>query len=144
MPAARGVRLSIVRLTESTRIIPQTCDLEGWLLLGGLQPVELAAGMLIVGLTTSATVPLAWLLESPVFVWLGRRPYAIYLWHLPLAIWARAVMPASPFTASIVGLPCTLIAAELSFRYLEWPVLRLRDLMSRRARHRRPALAMAA
>ena len=123
-------------------IIPRQYDLGGWLLLGGLQPVELAAGMMIIGLTSSSSVPFASLLESRVSLWLGGRSYGIYLWNWPLSLLARSVMPHAPLLSSVLGIFATFVAAELSFRYLERPVLRLRATMV--ARRSRPPLLAAA
>lgn len=119
-------------------VIPRQYDTSGLLVLGGLQPVELAAGMLIVGLTASESAPFRWLLASPPALWIGRRSYAIYLWHLPLIVLVRAVVDA-PLAATIVSFAATFLFAELSFRYLEQPVLRLRSQL----RTRRPALQAA-
>jgi len=123
-------------------IIPKPYDLEGWFMLGGLQPVELAACMMIIGLTASSSVPFASVLESPVFLWLGRRSYALYLWNWPLSLLARATLPHAPLLSSVLAILCTFAAAELSFRYLERPVLRLRATVA--ARHSQPALLATA
>lgn len=123
-------------------IIPRPYDLAGWLLLGGLQPVELAACMLIIGLTASPGVPFASLLEAPPCLWLGRRSYAIYLWNWPLSLLARAILPTAPLLSSAVAVVCTFVAAELSYRYLELPVLRLRATIAANAA-RAPLLAAA-
>lgn len=123
-------------------IIPRPYDLEGWLILGGLQPVELAACMMIIGLTASSSVPFASVLESRASLWLGRRSYGIYLWNWPLSLLARSVMPHAPLASSVLGILATFAAAELSFRYLERPVLRLRATMVAR-RNPTPLLAAA-
>jgi peptidoglycan/LPS O-acetylase OafA/YrhL len=112
-------------------VVPQPYDLEGRLLLAGLQPVELAAGMLIVGLTASSSVPFRRLLESPPALWIGRRSYAIYLWHLPLLLLSRRFTGA-PLAASLLGIGGTLVVAALSFEYVEQPVLRLRARLAER------------
>lgn len=123
-------------------IIPRAYDLEGWLLLGGLQPVELAACMLIIGLTTSSGAPFASLLACKPSLWLGRRSYGIYLWNWPLSLLARSIMPHAPLVSSVLGILATFVAAELSFRYLERPILRLRATMVAR-RRQSPVLAAA-
>ena len=116
-------------------IIPQRYDLEGRLMLGGLQLVELAAGMLIVGLTASPSVPFRTLLESPPALWIGRRSYAIYLWNWPLSLLARTILPDAPLASTLAGIGASLVAAELSFRYVEQPVLRLRARLPGRRAH---------
>jgi peptidoglycan/LPS O-acetylase OafA/YrhL len=121
-------------------VLPQPYDTSGHLLLGGLQLVELAAGMLIVGLTASPSVPFRRLLESPPLLWIGRRSYALYLWHLPFFVLTRAFTSA-PMVASLLGVVGTLIAAELSFRYVEQPALRFRARLATRETRRTLPLA---
>jgi peptidoglycan/LPS O-acetylase OafA/YrhL len=60
-----------------------------------------------------------WLLE-----WLGVRSYGIYLWHWPLLILSRNVLPANVSLAETAVVTCalTLCAAALSYRYLEAPI----------------------
>ncbi|HIW90402.1 MAG TPA: acyltransferase [Candidatus Corynebacterium avicola] len=104
-----------------------------------------AIGALVVAMLTllpepSSTHKLGWL------EWLGNRSYAIYLWHWPillalrgiaekldLSIGAVAGAPQStavvtdPFAVLLVGvvtIALSLVIAELSWRYVEQPVLR--------------------
>ena len=62
-------------------------------------------------------------LVSAVLVWLGDRSYSIYLWHWPLLallIWRNALGPLP----IVVALVATLVASDLSFRFIEqgrWP-----------------------
>jgi peptidoglycan/LPS O-acetylase OafA/YrhL len=62
--------------------------------------------------------PLAW----PWLRYLGRRSYAIYLWHYPLLWLAWIAAPGSIVTAEVaIGLTCGV--AELSWRLVEQPSL---------------------
>ena len=60
---------------------------------------------------------------SALLVWLGDRSYSIYLWHWPLLallIWRNALGPL-PIAVALVA---TLVASDLSFRFIEqgrWP-----------------------
>ncbi|MBN0041313.1 acyltransferase [Cellulosimicrobium cellulans] len=65
--------------------------------------------------------------------WVGRRSYGLYLWHWPVLVLAAAslgtvVGPVPPGTVHpvvvVVTLAVTVVAATLSFRYVERPVLR--------------------
>lgn len=68
-------------------------------------------------------------LERGPLHWLGLRSYSLYLWHLPLMSLALHQAPdAIPVWARIVGgVTASLMAAELSYRFVEQPFLRLRD-----------------
>jgi peptidoglycan/LPS O-acetylase OafA/YrhL len=67
-------------------------------------------------------------------VWLGTRSYALYLWHVPLIALGQAHGWSLP-TAALVGVPAAVLAADLSYRFVEQPFLRLKD----RLHPRRPA-----
>jgi peptidoglycan/LPS O-acetylase OafA/YrhL len=96
---------------------------------------------MIVGLTASPDVPVRRLLESRPALWIGRRSYAIYLWHLPLLVLSRTFTDA-PVPATLLGIAGTLVAAELSFRYVERPALLLRaQLAGQRTRRIMPLAA---
>ena len=57
----------------------------------------------------------------PVLVWLGQRSYAVYLWHYLFATWLN---PLSPWVSIPVGVSASLLAAALSWRFVEAPALR--------------------
>lgn len=62
------------------------------------------------------------------FVWIGRRSYAVYLWHLPLlGLFALEGHPTSErAVARAVALALTFVAAWASFRWVEFPLYRRR------------------
>ena len=83
----------------------------------------LAGGPVIAVLT--AAVLLAWRTWTEVthpalraLVWLGTVSYAAYLWNYPLTLWLRP--------HSLLAVALTLVAAALSWRYVEAPLLRRR------------------
>ena len=81
-------------------------------------------------------------LANPVIAYLGRRSYAIYLWHFPIGI---ALMGYDTGLQLLAGCSLTLVAAELSFRLIERPALDLKQRFSaRRTRESRPAPPLAA
>ena len=90
---------------------------------GGIVLVDLAAAIAVV----SAAVPgqVAPLLGSRPLVWVGRRSYAIYLWHWPLIVLlgTGATIPEGTRAVLVVGLSLGL--AALSWTYVERPVQRL-------------------
>jgi peptidoglycan/LPS O-acetylase OafA/YrhL len=63
------------------------------------------------------------LLANPLLAYLGRRSYAIYLWHLAIGQWFDAL---GAFEQLLVAGAVTLVAAELSYRIVERPALTLK------------------
>lgn len=56
----------------------------------------------------------------------GRLSYGVYLWHVPLMVWLRAVglLPSSTVGAAVVALVPTLLVAGASWRWFELPAQR--------------------
>jgi len=64
-------------------------------------------------------------LSTAPAVWLGRRSYALYLWHWPLLVFARhALQRQLSLTESLVVVVVSLVAAEITFRRVEDPLRR--------------------
>lgn len=67
-------------------------------------------------------------LASRPIVFLGRRSYALYLWHLPVAHWLRDIEPLPHVVL------CSLVSlglAEVSWRVVEEPALRFKPHRAR-------------
>lgn len=63
------------------------------------------------------------ILNSPGFVWFGERSYGIYLWHWPLWVLLFYSNPLlNPYLAALIVLTCSVICADLSYRYVETPI----------------------
>ncbi|MBK6472915.1 MAG: acyltransferase [Betaproteobacteria bacterium] len=85
--------------------------------------VAVAGALLLVGLPTVLRRDrLQTGLSHPAMLWLGRRSYALYLWHWPVYVLARWTvgLEGLPFKALAVGL--SLAAAAASYRFVEHPV----------------------
>ena len=54
-------------------------------------------------------------------VWLGTMSYGAYLWNYPLTLWLRPELGAA---AGPLAAVLTVVAAALSWRYVEEPVMR--------------------
>jgi len=101
-----------------------------FLLTVGNSPLKFLAGPAIMAVAAMQVVPYlvdrpgSWLARfhaAPVLVWLGQRSYAVYLWHYLFATWLN---PLSPWVSIPVGVTLSLLAAHLSWRFVEAPALR--------------------
>lgn len=91
---------------------------------GGLPLVAVLTALAIAG-STVAESPLGRLLDLRPLAWVGERSYGLYLWHWPVFILAGAAMPdANPWLLGATALVVTVVAATLSYRYVEQPVRR--------------------
>jgi peptidoglycan/LPS O-acetylase OafA/YrhL len=90
---------------------------------GGIVLVDLAAAIAVVSVALPGQA--APFLGSRPLVWVGRRSYAIYLWHWPLIVLLAtgATIPEGTRAVLVVGLSLGL--AALSWTYVERPVQRL-------------------
>jgi peptidoglycan/LPS O-acetylase OafA/YrhL len=80
----------------------------------------------IVGLVRPGRLTTVLSIRPPV--WFGQRSYSLYLWHFPILSIAINQAPASiPVALRLVGtVVAAVVAADLSYRYVELPVLRRR------------------
>jgi peptidoglycan/LPS O-acetylase OafA/YrhL len=75
-------------------------------------------------------------------VWVGKRSYALYLWHYPIFLLGNALWSFQMEFRPENVVPCwllSLLVADLSFRFIERPALRLKS----RLRGHAPAVAIA-
>jgi peptidoglycan/LPS O-acetylase OafA/YrhL len=108
----------------------------GFTLLAGSGAAVLAA------LLCDPPRALARVLEAPALVWVGRRSYGFYLWHLPVLQRCARDIPFIPKLYEWVGgegyqfcwflLSCSISlgAAALSYRWVEQPFLRWKDRLA--------------
>ncbi|MCA1708480.1 MAG: acyltransferase [Actinobacteria bacterium] len=87
--------------------------------------ITIASAVIIGHLTLWPASSMARLLSLRPLVWLGRRSYAVYLWHVPL--FGLFFLPGQPdllrFGVRILLIPATFAIAWASFRYIEAPIL---------------------
>jgi peptidoglycan/LPS O-acetylase OafA/YrhL len=93
-------------------------------------PVFGACALLAAGTARPAGV--SRLLALPPLPWVGDLSYSWYLWHWPAIVFAKAIWPASGAAAPIAA-AVSLVPAWLSFRFVENPIRRRRDILGRRA-----------
>ena len=85
-------------------------------------------------------------LSHPAAVWVGRRSYSLYLWHLLAFELAASIFPGSFVARVVVVFAGAFGFAAASFRFVERPFLELRLRPARpasRAAARRPRWAVA-
>ncbi|WP_293403529.1 acyltransferase [Phenylobacterium sp.] len=70
------------------------------------------------------------ILSLPPVTWLGRRSYAFYLWHAPV-LWMTAGPTKSPWMHFMATFAMTAAIAELSWRLVEAPALKLKTRFER-------------
>lgn len=83
---------------------------------------ELATVQLLLALRAGPPAALTGWLERRPLVWLGQHSYGLYLWHYPVAVMLRDVMP--PLAAFAATFAVSLALAVVSLRWLEEPMRR--------------------
>ncbi|HEY7628994.1 MAG TPA: acyltransferase [Ilumatobacteraceae bacterium] len=106
----------------------------GWMLGPGMTVVALVSTIIVLlaisapdGSTTSR------MLGASGPVWLGQRSYAVYLFHGPIAVGLDYAVGHGGAAVAGVSLLLTLLAADLSYRFVEQPVLRRLPRWARRS-----------
>jgi peptidoglycan/LPS O-acetylase OafA/YrhL len=99
--------------------------ISGWLPMWGILALELGVAVVIAGLVAAPRNPLARLLALPPLAWLGRRSYAVYLFHpIVFEYCRRSRIDFSPPVSFVFQMIVILVVAELSHRLVEAPMLR--------------------
>ena len=89
---------------------------------GGFWLVSLVTAVLLVCAIRRGSAT-ARLLETRPFVWVGRRSYALYLWHWPVVVVTRPGLdlPLPWLLVLVLRLALTVALAEASYRWVEVP-----------------------
>jgi peptidoglycan/LPS O-acetylase OafA/YrhL len=82
-----------------------------------------AAGSFVLILTSTSESTLGVMLRWKVPAWLGKVSYSFYLLHLPIL--DACLLHFSVPVAIAIALPAALLAAELSYRWIERPAIAL-------------------
>lgn len=114
----RGAKAAVVLVAASAVI---GWHVPGWAAWG--QPMlELGSALLVVAALSQTE--LARGLSSPWLVWIGKRSYSLYLWHVP-AMWLIFGSLLRP-----LALALAFVLAACSYRFIEQP-LRVRTPLAR-------------
>jgi peptidoglycan/LPS O-acetylase OafA/YrhL len=104
-------------LVAGTTVNPWTRAWETW------QATVLMLGCVVLVAAASAKTPLAEVLSVRPLVGLGKISYSVYLWHIP-------VFAALDYRHPLAAIPLTLLAAILSYHFVEQPFRRRRARVS--------------
>lgn len=93
--------------------------------LGGFTVVGLAAATLLTA-ALSGGIP-ARVLGHPLFVWIGRRSYGLYLWHYPIMLAGLLYFHIPQgYRLALIEVACAFGLATLSYKFVERPFLERR------------------
>jgi peptidoglycan/LPS O-acetylase OafA/YrhL len=102
----------------------QMREFDSFLYQGGFFVVGIASLMAIMSAVHPSTVLGKIFLSNAVLVWIGLRSYSLYLWHWPIFVFTRPSLdqPLGLYPTLVIRLILTVIAAELSYRFVEVPI----------------------
>ncbi len=63
------------------------------------------------------------IMANPVVRYVGKRSYALYLWHMPINFWLRGFPPVPHF---VLAVALSFLVAEASYWLVERPCLRVK------------------
>ncbi len=92
-------------------------------LLRFVRDLPAAVGFALIVAAAAARPPRS--LELRPLVWVGAVSYGLYLWHVPVLVVLRAngLLPLTPWGATLVALPISLLLGWLSLRLIEKPAM---------------------
>lgn len=134
VPAARTARLMMVAGVAALAAVAVINE------MGRPSVTVEAAQHSVVALATASVVAAVLagvapsVLTHPVLVWIGVRSYGLYLWHGPFF---RNTVIDMESVDVVLALVLTFAAAELSYRFVETPFLRLKSRVREQQTHDR-------
>ena len=103
-----------------------------WLYVGGYPAVGVMFAALIGAVVAAPRSAITRALSARPIVWLGRRSYGFYLWHVPV-IYLLAAHTHSRMVEAVAALVFSLLATWLSWWLVETPFLRMKRRFERAA-----------
>ena len=105
-----------------------------FVLADAFEPLLYQGGLAILAVLTATVIAAAVhprahvgrLLDAAPLRWVGTRSYSIYLWHWPIFALTRPGLdvPLEAPAVLVIRLGLTMIAAEVSYRFVEMPIRR--------------------
>ncbi len=98
-------------------------ETDTFLFRGGFAVLSLASCLAVAAAVHPGTL-LGRVLGIRLLTWIGLRSYSLYLWHWPIYVYTRPQIdqPLSLYPTLVLRLVLTVVAAELSYRYVEVPI----------------------
>ena len=96
----------------------------GFVFLGGYTFVAVAGGFVLTAALFATQGLGHQMLTNKAIVYVGKRSYALYLWHYAIGYWLRDLDIVPQILLSFAA---SFLAAELSHRLVEAPALRLKE-----------------
>ena len=131
-PLARRVlpalsALSVLGIIAIALFLPESAPLT---YRGGLALVAVLTVLVIAGAVVSPGSPVSAALDWHPLRWIGERSYGLYLWHWPVWVLVTAALPSlsqswSGWMLGAITLAITVVAAVLSYRFVEQPIHRM-------------------
>jgi peptidoglycan/LPS O-acetylase OafA/YrhL len=97
---------------------------------------NVSGGLVILSLAVDRETRTSRFFSRPWLVRFGRISYGLYVWHM-IIMWTP---PSWGYFPLPLGVPLTIIAAELSYKYIELPFLRRKRTSAARAERQPPAV----
>jgi peptidoglycan/LPS O-acetylase OafA/YrhL len=105
-----------------------------WLPTWGLFVFEICVALAVVGVMVAPRWGLGPVLAIPPLVWIGRRSYAIYLFHpIVFHLANRSRIHVAPALSLVLQFALVALVAEASWRFIEQPFLRRKRRFDSRA-----------
>lgn len=96
-----------------------------WLYRGGFYVISILT-LIIIAVSVIPSGGPAKILGNPVFVYIGKRSYSLYLWHYPIIVFLHShfVNGQIPFYVYIIDIVLMLLMTEISYHFIENPIRR--------------------
>lgn len=114
----------------------------------GLATITLASALIVFTTIYAPSRAVNRVLESAPLTWLSKRSYSLYLWHLPVLLFPLGpygLPTATPLWPEdiperVFRISVAFVLSALSYKFIELPCLRLKDLFKKDAHRERRAV----